>query len=405
MKQKYSLKSTILFTIVASVMIAGSSGCVQFKPAALYEGVAYDPPAPPPTSIGKVVEPVIFSDDHQDVWGLNENLACQQARVTKLVTYSGDEALEITWNRGAEGCDWAGIGIGWDRYAGKDLSPIMDLAAVQFYVRTITGKMFALPMVLTLEDYSGGMGFSYTANQYFERSAIDEEWQKVVVPLSSFEIEKENLDPTNIKQLQIELQQSGNVYLDDIRLVNYEKQPLMVWMEEEKLPDPIALPIVVFDDAFTNNNGWGLITNECQQISTTSAQRSEGSTSLHVKWNNGSENCSPIAFGVSWNKWHPVDITPILPNAFIEFDLKTDANMEASKLSMQVGFEDYDRAKSFVTLQTTYAISGTYSSQWSRIRIPLSQLPANIDFKRIKHLLFNLDGSGEVYIDNIRLVK
>ena len=129
----------------------------------------------------------------------------------------------MSWNRDVKGCKFAGIGIGWDGYAGKDLSEIMDYVAIQMYVRTQKGKSFGLPFVLTLEDYSGGMGFCYTSNKYFERTAIDEEWQKVIVPLADFDTEKENLDPSNIKQLQIELQQSGSVYLDDIKLIFYTR--------------------------------------------------------------------------------------------------------------------------------------------------------------------------------------
>ncbi len=77
--------------------------------------------------------------------------------------------------------------------------------------------------------------------------------------------------------------------------------------------------------------------------------------------------------------------------------------MANNKLSLEIGFEDYDRAQSVVTLQTAYAVSGTYSSQWTRVRIPLSQFPQKIDFKKIKHLVFNMEGAGEVYIGDIRL--
>ncbi|MCB0683938.1 MAG: hypothetical protein KDC32_23980, partial [Saprospiraceae bacterium] len=134
----------------------------------------------------------------------------------------------------------------------------------EMHVRAVEGKMFGLPIVLTLEDYSGGQSYSYTGNKYFERSLIDEQWQRVVVPLATFNIEKDGLDATNVKQLMMELQQSGRVYLDDIRLIFYEPEPQKPWLVEEPLPDPLALPIQLFGDAFLNNNGWGLIADECQ---------------------------------------------------------------------------------------------------------------------------------------------
>jgi hypothetical protein len=384
------------------MMMAMTTGCVQFKPATFYDGVEMIQVSERPANISLLVEPVIYRESTTDVWGLESN-NCQDGSLTAEVSHSGNQAIKLSWNRNAPGCVWAGIGIGWDKYAGKDLSEVMDHAAIQFHVRTQSGKMFGLPFVLTLEDYSGGMGFCYTSNKYFERNAIDEKWQKVIVPLKDFDLDTENLDVTNIKQLQIELQQSGAVYLDDIELIYYTPEPQQAWMEEEVLPSPIALPIQIFDDAFINNNFWGLITDQCQKVEITDSEHSEGAKSIYAKWDNTVGNCHLNSFGVSWHKWNPVDVTPIIKEALIVFDIKMGPSMESNKLSMDVGLEDYDRAQSTVTLQTAYAVSGAYSAQWTRVRLPLSQLPQKIDFKNIKHLVFNLEGVGEVYIDNIRL--
>jgi hypothetical protein len=380
-----------------------TSACVQVKKATLYDGVEVVAPPVKPTDISLLVEPEIYSDDATDVWGLEKNV-CQDASTTNTFVHSGSEALQITWNRDAEGCKWSGIGIGWDAYAGKDLSEVMDYVAVQMYVRTQKGKSFGLPIVLTLEDYSGGMGFSYTGNKYFERTTLDEQWQKVVVPLNSFEIEKENLDPTNIKQLQIELQQSGSIYLDDISLVFYEPEPQKPWLEEEILPNPTAMPIQILADAFINNNAWGLISDDCQTIELSDKEHSEGQKSLHVKWDNNAGECNLTAFGASWNKWHPVDMTNILSTTAFQFDIKT-ASGSVDQLPLKIGFEDYERAKVFVELESKFVAGGKYVNSWKKVTVPLSALPASVDFTRIKQLYIELEKSGEVYIDNLRLVK
>lgn len=384
--------------IFAMLLLAS---CVQLKKTSLYDGVAVEAPPAKPTDIELVVEPVIYDDDVSDVWGLEKDV-CQEASVTSEVAYSGTESLSVTWNRDAKGCKWSGIGIGWDGYAGKDLSEIMDYVAIQMYVRTKTGRAFGLPFVLTLEDYSGGMGFCYTSNKYFERTAIDEEWQRVIVPLNDFEIEKENLDPTNIKQLQIELQQSGSIYLDDIRLVFYEPEPQKPWMIEEELPDPTALPITIFADAFINDNSWGLMSDDCQTIKLTDAESASGKKSVQVKWNEQG-GCKLIAFGASWNKWHPVDITAIHSSATLEFDLKVAGN--SSEIPrIKVGFGDYDRVKALVPIQAQH-LTDSQSKGWKTVKIPFTALPDNFDKTRVKHLYFGLEGQGEVFIDNIRLGK
>ena len=141
------------------------ASCVKFKKVALYDGDEPIVVTALPKDLSLIVEPRIYDEDATDVWGLEKDV-CQEASVSSNVAYSGKESLKVTWNRDAKGCDFAGIGIGWDSYAGKDLSLIMDKVAIQMHVRTQKGRSFGLPMVLTLIDYSGGMGFSYTTNKY-----------------------------------------------------------------------------------------------------------------------------------------------------------------------------------------------------------------------------------------------
>jgi hypothetical protein len=397
-----SFNKKLGFLLFACVFTLAS--CVEFKKIALYDGDEPIVTYPIPTDLSLIVESLIYDEDATDVWGLQKDI-CQEARVSSKVAYSGQESLKVTWNRDARGCKFAAIGIGWDGYAGKDLSQIMGNVAIQMHVRTEKGRSFGLPMVLTLIDYSGGMGFSYITNKYFERTTIDEEWQKVIVPLSSFDIEKENLDPSNIAQLQIELQQNGSVYLDDISLVFYEeKEAEKPWMVEEKLPSAIAAPIQIFDDAFINNNVWGLISDECQKIELTNTEYSEGNKSLHVRWDTRIGNCKLTSFGVSWNKWNPVDLTSVKDAIAFQFDLKM-ASGSASTLPFFIGFEDYERAKTFVNLKSEFVEGGQYTADWKQVTVPVSAIPAKVDIKRIKQLYFNLEGAGEVYIDNLKMVK
>lgn len=378
------------------------TGCIELKKATLYDGVLPEEKVEVPDDISVVVEARIYDEGVIDVWGLEKDV-CQEASISD-VAYSGKESLKITWNRDAKGCEWSGIGIGWDNWAGKDLSLIMSSAAIQMYVRTQKGKAFGLPFVLTLIDYSDGMGFLYTTNKYFERSSIDEEWQKVVVPLSDFEITKENLDPSNIKQLQIELQQSGSVYLDDISLVFYEPQPQTPWMVEEKLANPISMPQSIFDDEFVNGNGWGLATDDCKTIEWTTAEKTVGDKSLHLLWDTSSDNCRFNSFGVSWNKWHPVDMTSVKTSVAFEFDIKM-AEGTATSVPLKVGLEDYSRTKAYANLTANVVEGKTYGTDWKKVRIPLSSIQGNLDYKDIKQVYFDLSGKGEVFVDNFRLVE
>lgn len=400
----YSRAQFMLKTAALLVLLM-AAGCVQFKTASLYDGEMPVPPVPKPERISLAVEPVIFKESKGDVWGVEEKDECKEVTWSTEVVHEGNRSIKLIWDRGAEGCDWAGIGIGWDGYAGKDLSAIMDHAAISMWVRTVEGKSFGLPFVLTLEDYSGGMGFCYTANKYFERTTIDEEWQNVIVPLKDFDLETENLDITNIKQLQIELQQSGAFYLDNMELMYYTAPPQEPWMEEEERPDPLAFPITLFDDSFINGHGWGLIEDECQSFSLTTAESAQGSKSIHARWNATSSACELVSIGVSWNKWFPVDIEPALENGAIQFQLKMVSSPIGQDISIKIGFEDYDRQRTFATLQNAYSATGEYAPVWTTVTVPFSSLPATVDFNRIKHLQFDFEGSGECFIDHIKLVE
>jgi hypothetical protein len=406
--------------LVAVVMLPA---CVQFQPAVLYTGVEPAPVPERPRMLSLAVEPVVYEDQNDDTVWFQDDTNCTQGRVTQDVVYEGRQAVEVSWDRGAEGCDWAGLGFGWDNWSGKDLSQLLPYAAFEMHVRSKEGTMYGLPIVLTLEDYSGGMGFAYTDNKYFERTFIDEEWQKVVVPLAAFDMEAENLDATNVKQLMMELQGSGSIYLDDIRLVFYEEVPQEPWLVEAPRPSPTALPIQLFDDAFINGNGWGLVTDACQSVEPTQTNPSTGTTALHVQWDVRPDGCYEAAMGVSWDRWYPVDITPIASRAAIQFDVRLPSGT-ASRLPIRVALEDYSRQVSQIILDGRFSPSGQFSTEWQTVTIPLSELrgggrelasaPATVgdlpafrdgaDFSNVKQLVFFMDEQGDVFIDNVRLV-
>lgn len=377
------------------------SACVEFKSMSLYDGTEPVVVSPRPALIETIVEPVIYYDQPKDMWGLESN-ACQVASISKEAAFSGSESIKLDWNRNAVDCKWAGIGIGWDGYAGKDLTEVMAHAAIEMRVRAQKGKMFGLPFVLTLEDYSGGMGFCFTDNKYFERTLIDQEWQKVTVPLSDFELQTENLDPSNIKQLQIELQQQGSVYLDDIKLIWYTPEPVKPWMVEEKRPDPTDFPVLIFGNSFINDNGWGLVKNDC--IHTRLENRdANGDQFIHATWQKSAGDCGFTAMGASWNKWFPVDLSRMLKNSAIQFDIQLIKG-GGSQPIFQIGFEDYDRGKSMVAVASNYVNKGMPST-WSKVQVPMSDLPPSLDFTRIKQLYIQFEGDGEAYLDNIQLVE
>ncbi len=387
-----------LTTVVGWVLVwLMVPACLQLRPISLYDRVEEAPVPAKPESIEQVVGSTLFEDDTLDIWGIVAD-SCKTFALTEGVVYQGEAALALDWNR--EGCEWVGFGMGWDGYAGKDLSPLIPHAAFEMYVRAQEGKMFGLPMVFTLEDYSGVMAFAYTANKYFERTAIDEEWQRVVVPLKAFSDEGKGIDYTNIKQLQIEMQQAGAVYVDEIKLVFYEEPEQEPWLEEPALPDPTKLPQPLFDEGFVNGNGWGMIKDDCQDISLSTAEAYTGKQSLHVQWDNDPENCSLVAFGVNWYHWKPIDIRPMEDKAVLAFNLLAQ---DIAKLDFTLVLEEFDAPGMMsVKMDPTYAFRT--ETDWYEVRIPLDAFEGQMDKTKVQHLVFALEGEGTFYLDNMRWV-
>jgi hypothetical protein len=370
------------------------SGCIEFRQIALYDAEEKVPPPVKPKSVDQVVSPILFEDDTLDIWGIVSD-SCKEFVLTDEVTFEGEKALKLKWSR--YGCEWVGFGMGWDGYAGKDLTRLIDYAAFEMYVRTQEGKMYGLPMVFTLEDYSSIMAFAYTGNKYFERAVLDEEWQKVVVPLSSFNDEGKGIDYTNIKQLQIEMQQSGAVYVDEIRLVFHEPAPPEVWVEEEKLPDPTILPQTLFEDDFVNGNGWGMITDDCQNFKMTESETYAGSKAIELNWDADAE-CELVSFGVNWHKWRPIDITEMKDKAVLRYYLKADNPADLDFTMVLQGFDGSGAIA--VDWNTKYAGSKN-AAGWYEVKVPMADFDGSVDQTRIQHIVFEFSGKGKAFIDQM----
>lgn len=383
------------------VLLGLLTGCVQFKPAVLYDAEATAPKPPKPEDISLYVATEIYSDDTLNVWGVM-NEAGKEARLSKDIKKEGEASIFIKWDRSK--AEWTGFGAGWDNWFGKDLTRIVDYAAVRFYVRTEKGKMFGLPMVLSLEDYTGVSGYAYAANKYFERYAIDEEWQKVVVPLAAFNVNEFGLDLTNIKQMQFELQQSGSIYIDEIDIVPYEEKPQKPWMTLEKLPSPLTLPKTLFDDAFINDNGYGLMSYACQDFRLSDSDTHTGSQAIYLKWDQAISNCTNIHFGLSWHKWRPFDITPIWEKAAVELYIKipkTNKEIPFVKLVMQ----DYGFQTSELRITEAHTDAGAFTGDWQRVVCPLSDFEGLWNPNNAKQLNVGMEGAGEIWIDDITLIS
>lgn len=146
---------------------------------------------------------------------------CLYAEARPEAGYNSHSGIYVRWDRITYGCPWQGIGFGWDSWTGKDLSAIVNEAAIEFYVRMPEGERNSLPWAAGLEDYSGASAWLGLNPNTQMAEKITEEWSRIVLPLSEFNWSEQNANVSNIKQLIIQLDAKGEMYIDQVRIVPY----------------------------------------------------------------------------------------------------------------------------------------------------------------------------------------
>jgi hypothetical protein len=314
-----------------------------------------------------------------EVWGPE---ACGDVSfVGEGVAYEGN-AIRVKWQASPE-CDWMGMGIGWDAWASKDLSEIMDVAAFQFKFRASEGESRVPIMIFLLEDYAEVKSAAVLRASYMESYPLNEDWRTVTVPLSDFPARVDGIDLTNIKQLIIELQGAGDVMIDDMRIVEFAASEEAAPEEKPSITAPEQLPQVIFEGSMPN--GWGLEKNDCRDF------RLEAGT-LKMDWTG---SCLYSVMGLSWNRWIGVDWSAQKEQAAIY--LEGNANTDAGKLFIEL--EDYNYQIERLELQK-------YKQGNSSWLVPLSAFSeGKVNWSNLKQLRFDVEGEGNAEISAIRLQK
>lgn len=202
-------------TVFLLLLVIAYSSCVSVKSTSLWDEKS---DTPEPEHIGSFYGLSVLPEGiSSEVW-FTENAKCLVVTNSDDVVHSGEKGLHLKWDKRAGGCDWVGMGVGWDSWTGKDLTSILDSAAIQIMVRGVDGPLSSLPLAASLEDYSGNQAWIGFHKKYFG-SVNDGGWTIVQLPLSDFTWNEFNADYSNVKQFIIQFEASGEAYFDDIQIV------------------------------------------------------------------------------------------------------------------------------------------------------------------------------------------
>ena len=282
-------------------------------------------------------------------------------------------------------CEWIGMGIGWDGWQGKDLSKIMDKAAIEMMVRVDGHPTGRLPIVFILEDYSGNQCYATAGALGIAGGEITKEWTRVVVPLPTFSYTVDNIDLTNIKQLLMQCYDKTDVYIDNMKIVRHEHH-------FKKHKPHLYVQDTIFPlDIFTGelDATWGINEQYCDNFTL-------NSNSIYVEVEEG--GCEWNQFGLSWNKWLYTNLSESIHGVNLRLNAEI-ANCPGASIAL----EDYSGKKMEVQLMDFAKVG-----EAKEVKIPLRSFPirkSEIDLKRIKSIVFTFENGTEMKLSNIRLTN
>ena len=189
---------------------------LEFKKVGLY-----DEEVPGKFTIRGFSQMDIYTDELSDDFWSAKNTTCLNAHQGKDEL---DSYLQLKWNKDQDGCDWVGMGFGWDSWAAKDIAYIQDTIAIELQVRS-TGKSFTnLPWAFGIEDYAGRQAWLGYSKSFLTGQEITQQWTKVQLPFSLFPCEENQLDLTSVKQLIIQFFGEGAIEVNSIKIVPFSSK-------------------------------------------------------------------------------------------------------------------------------------------------------------------------------------
>jgi len=292
--------------IAIGILIFCTLSCGSMREVSIYE------PSKSISAFEQFPYKTIFTNSEENgLWGVKNN-TCKEVSFEMTNNYIGKDHLHVKWN--SSSCNYIGMGLKWGNYKGKNLSPIIESAAIELRVRIDSGAISNVPMFFILVDYGGNQCRAKINYLDLEGGKIDTEWRRIRIPLQAFNYEKRGVNMSNIKELRLEFQRKGDLHIDNIVVVPYEHNYKKTKDTFTKVfnSQPIRL-------GAGKEYWWGINTKYSSSLQFGSSFDNESvvvdlDKSKEVPWN---------TFGFSPYHWMRVDLSSIYTTSAITFKLKT----------------------------------------------------------------------------------
>jgi hypothetical protein len=144
----------------------------------------------------------------EDAWATGETFCQTLEEKTDI-----ENNTYIYWKFNADNCEWAKWGINWNDWHQINFRGIENDAKIQFKIKASVETRFKI----VLEDFAGNSTQLYSS---FSISENQSAWQTIDIALKDFNIEGTGFKLDQVKQLLFVGLTAGEVYLDDIKIMD-----------------------------------------------------------------------------------------------------------------------------------------------------------------------------------------
>jgi hypothetical protein len=165
-------------------------------------------------------------------------------------------------------------------------------------------------------------------------------------------------------------------------------------------------PVHIFSDDL-GREVWVSPEKKCVTMERSKLQVAEGEYSMHIKWDKVNGGCNWIGLGFGWSDWMGKDMTGMENIAAVQMKIRAVGG-SFRNLPVAFAFEDYTDIQTYCGFRMEHA-SGEFNDRgWTIVTVPLHDFPferKKADLSKIKQFMIQLEGDGDIYLDDIRLIR
>ena len=341
----------------------------------------------------------IFTDsDKTGVYGMKVH-PCKEISFDTVNNFSGSDHLHIEWNK-TKDCKWLGFGFKWGNFKSKNLLPFFDSSAIEFMIRSNSGKFNSVPMLFSLVDYSGKQCFSKVSISGMEDGLVDHQWRKVIIPLPTFKHEKKGVNISNIKDIRIQLMNKGDFHLDDIKIVPHKH---LYKVNKKNFTKKInTLPVILGNE---KKYWWGVNENYSSNLiftNSTNFAKSNLSLALSVNYDSQKKDKKWNSFGFPINKWELADLSEIYLKSALSFKIVSE-----NVPKIKINFISYNGKPRNISKIISEKNIFQINEKTYEILIPISSIKNYdlINWSTMKELRFKVLETSKFEIGDFNLVE